>query len=344
MRRWRTLRHPLSSSPIGPTAARGTSPSGCAGRRRRVCQLRPGDRPVLDDRGAGVLPGRSDRAGVPARSVPHHCWACSGPSRRSPRRSARARATPGTSTTRTCSSAARRSPPGYVAHLVPNWIPALDRWAKLNAGARVADVGCRLGASSVILAEAYPAVPGDGFGLPRCVDRVCTQAGRRRGGGRPGELARSPAQTFSGTHYDLVTTFDCLHDTGDPVGAARHIRQALAPHGTWLVVEPAAGDRVEDNPQPRGPATTAPRRSCACPMACPNPVATRSARKPVRPPFAGSSPTPDSLGSAASPPLRSTRSTRFDTDAMGSTPRGWMKWVPTTQPSVSRRPPPLITR
>ena len=145
-------------------------------------------------------------------------------------------------------------PARYAANLVPSWLPALDGVVnKLQAGGRVADVGCGLGTSSVLLAQAYPESTHRRLRLPPAVDRPGPQACRRRR-----RCATAPrfevasAQTFTGTGYDLVTTFDCLHDMGDPLAAARHIREALTPDGTWLIVEPYAGDTVADNLNPLG--------------------------------------------------------------------------------------------
>ena len=138
--------------------------------------------------------------------------------------------------------------PGYVAELVPSWIPALDGVdAKLTAGARVADLGCGLGTSSVLLAEAYPRTPVVGSDYhPESIELARKRAAEAGVADRVSfELAT--AQTFTGTDYDLVTMFDCLHDMGDPLGAARRVREALAPDGTWLLVEPFAADKVEDN-------------------------------------------------------------------------------------------------
>lgn len=143
--------------------------------------------------------------------------------------------------------------PGYVAELVPNWIPALDDVeAKLTAGGRVADVGCGLGSSSVLLAQAYPRTTvvgsdyhGESIGLAR---KKAADAGV----GERVTFETATAQTFTGTGYDLVAMFDCLHDMGDPVGAARRVREALAPDGTWLLVEPNASDVVEENFNPVG--------------------------------------------------------------------------------------------
>ncbi len=138
--------------------------------------------------------------------------------------------------------------PGYVAELVPNWIPALDGVdARLRAGGRVADIGCGLGSSSVLMAEAYPRTTVVGSDChPESVERARKKAAEAGVADRV-SFEVATAQTFTGAGYDLVTTFDALHDMGDPVGAARRVREALAPDGTWLVVEPNASDRVEDN-------------------------------------------------------------------------------------------------
>jgi SAM-dependent methyltransferase len=143
--------------------------------------------------------------------------------------------------------------PGYAANLVESWIPALEGVeARLLAGADVADVGCGHGASSIILAQAFPRTRVTGFDYhaesieaPRAAAEAAGVADRV-----PFEVA--PASAFPGQDYDLVCMFDCLHDMGDPVGAATHVRQALAEDGTWLIVEPFAGDNVEDNLNPVG--------------------------------------------------------------------------------------------
>ncbi|MFE3453959.1 class I SAM-dependent methyltransferase [Nonomuraea sp. NPDC059194] len=143
--------------------------------------------------------------------------------------------------------------PGYVAELIPNWIPALDGVeAKLIDGARVADLGCGLGSSSILLAEAYPrtTVVGSDYHA-ESIELAREKAAQAGLTDRVGFEAAT-AQTFTGTDYDLVTMFDCLHDMGDPLGAARRVRQALAPDGTWLLVEPLASDRVEENFNPVG--------------------------------------------------------------------------------------------
>ena len=144
--------------------------------------------------------------------------------------------------------------PGYLANLTASWLPALDGVEdKLRAGARVADIGCGHGASTVLMATAYPSVDVHRLGLPRRVDRARRASGPRT----PASSDRvsfeaATAQTFSGGPYDLVTTFDALHDMGDPLGAARHVRESLAPDGTWMIVEPFAGDTVADNLNPVG--------------------------------------------------------------------------------------------
>jgi SAM-dependent methyltransferase len=143
--------------------------------------------------------------------------------------------------------------PSYAAHLVDEWIPALDGVeAKLRAGARVADVGCGLAASSILLAEAFPNTRISGFDYH---EESIAQARERVADAGVADrvwLARAAAEELPGDGYDLVCCFDCLHDMADPVAAARRIREALAPDGTWLVVEPYAGDRVEDNLTPVG--------------------------------------------------------------------------------------------
>ena len=143
--------------------------------------------------------------------------------------------------------------PGYVAELVPTWIPALDGVEeKLTAGARVADVGCGLGSSSVLLGEAYPRSTVTGSDYHEESITLARKKAAEAGVAERVTFEVATAQTFTGTGYDLVTTFDCLHDLGDPLGAARRVREALAPDGTWLVVEPNAGDAVEDTLNPVG--------------------------------------------------------------------------------------------
>jgi 2-polyprenyl-3-methyl-5-hydroxy-6-metoxy-1,4-benzoquinol methylase len=143
--------------------------------------------------------------------------------------------------------------PGYVAELVPSWIPALDGVeAKLAAGARVADVGCGLGSTSVLLAQAFPRTTVVGSDYHEASIELARKRAAEAGVSDRVSFEVATAQDFAGSGYDLVAMFDCLHDMGDPVGAARRVREALAPDGTWLLVEPAAGDRVEDTFNPVG--------------------------------------------------------------------------------------------
>lgn len=138
--------------------------------------------------------------------------------------------------------------PGYVAALVPEWIPALEGVeAKLTAGARVADLGCGLGSTSVLMAQAHPRTTVVGSDYHAASIDAARKNAAEAGVGDRVTFEVATAQTFDGSGYDLVTMFDALHDMGDPVGAARRIHDALAPDGTWLLVEPFASDRVEDN-------------------------------------------------------------------------------------------------
>jgi len=143
--------------------------------------------------------------------------------------------------------------PGYIANLIPAWIPALDGVEdKLRAGASVADIGCGLGASTILLAQAYPNSRFTGSDYhDQSIELARKRAGEAGVADRVG-FEVSSAATFSGTGYDLAATFDCLHDMGDPLGAARHVRQALKPDGTWLIVEPYATDEVAGNLNPVG--------------------------------------------------------------------------------------------
>ena len=143
--------------------------------------------------------------------------------------------------------------PGYAANLISSWIPALEGVeSKLNAGASVADVGCGHGASTIIMAQAYPKSTFVGFDYhepsvahARSVAKEAGVADRVRF-----EVAR--AQDFPGNAYDLVTMFDCLHDMGDPVSAAAHVHASIKPEGVWLIVEPFANDTLQENLNPVG--------------------------------------------------------------------------------------------
>jgi SAM-dependent methyltransferase len=143
--------------------------------------------------------------------------------------------------------------PGYAAHLVAEWLPALDGVVdKLRAGASVADAGCGLGASTVLMAREYPRSRFIGSDYHAGSIETARKRAAEAGVGDRANFEVAPAAGFSGSGYDLVTTFDCLHDMGDPAGAAAHVRQALKPDGTWMIVEPAAGDAVPDNLNPVG--------------------------------------------------------------------------------------------
>jgi ubiquinone/menaquinone biosynthesis C-methylase UbiE len=143
--------------------------------------------------------------------------------------------------------------PGYLANLVPAWIPALDGVeAKLAAGAQVADVGCGLGASTVLMAQAFPNSRFTGSDYHGASIDLARKRAADAGVGSRATFEVATAQDFPGSGYDLVATFDALHDMGDPATAARHVREALADDGTWLIVEPYAGDAVADNLNPVG--------------------------------------------------------------------------------------------
>jgi len=141
--------------------------------------------------------------------------------------------------------------PGYAANLARNWIPALDGvHAKLEAGVRVADIGCGHGASTLIMAKAFPKSQFTGFDLhPKSIERARQCA--HESGLANVTFATASAKEFPG-RYDFVTTFDALHDMGDPVGAAAHTRESLEPDGAWMIVEPLAGNSLEENLNPVG--------------------------------------------------------------------------------------------
>jgi len=143
--------------------------------------------------------------------------------------------------------------PGYHNHLVASWLPALDGVVeKLQRGARVADVGCGHGFSTVMMAKAFPNSTFTGYDFhPGSVQQARAHA-EQHGVAANTRFEVALAGEFADRQLDLVTCFDCLHDMGDPVGAARHMRQALKPDGTWMIVEPAAGDRLEQNLNPVG--------------------------------------------------------------------------------------------
>jgi len=143
--------------------------------------------------------------------------------------------------------------PGYRAHLVAAWLPALDGVvSKLEAGATVADVGCGHGASTIIMAEAYPASRFFGFDFHTPSIDVARERAAESGVADRVTFEVKTAKDYPARGYDLICFFDCLHDMGDPVGAARHAYETLAPDGTVLLVEPFAGDRLEENLTPVG--------------------------------------------------------------------------------------------
>jgi 2-polyprenyl-3-methyl-5-hydroxy-6-metoxy-1,4-benzoquinol methylase len=138
--------------------------------------------------------------------------------------------------------------PSYAANLISSWIPALEGVeAKLKAGAKVADVGCGHGASTLLMAEAYPKSQFVGFDYHAPSIEHAWKAAEKAGVQDRVGFQVAWAKGFPGKNYDLVAFFDCLHDMGDPAGAAGHVRQSLAPGGTWMIVEPFAHDRVEEN-------------------------------------------------------------------------------------------------
>jgi SAM-dependent methyltransferase len=143
--------------------------------------------------------------------------------------------------------------PGYGANLVQSWIPALDGVeAKLQAGAKVADVGCGYGASTIIMAEAYPNSHFWGFDYHEPSIRHAREIAAKAALSDRVTFDVATAKDYPGSDYDLVCHFDCLHDLGDPVGAAAHARETLKADGSWLLVEPFANDAVADNLNPLG--------------------------------------------------------------------------------------------
>ncbi len=143
--------------------------------------------------------------------------------------------------------------PGYAANLVSDWIPALDGvQSKLEAGALVADVGCGHGASTLIMARAYPRSEFVGFDYHDASVEHARTAAEQAGLADRVSFEVSTAKEYPGSGFDLVAVFDCLHDMGDPVGASAHVLETLNDDGTWMIVEPFAGDRLEENLNPVG--------------------------------------------------------------------------------------------
>ncbi len=143
--------------------------------------------------------------------------------------------------------------PGYAANLISAWIPALTGVdAKLKNGARVADVGCGLGASTILMAKSYPRSEFVGFDYHDKSVETAKQRAKDAGMGDRIRFEVAKAKDYPGQDYDFVTFFDCLHDMGDPAGASTHVRSTLKKDGTWMIVEPFAGDKLEDNLNPIG--------------------------------------------------------------------------------------------
>jgi 2-polyprenyl-3-methyl-5-hydroxy-6-metoxy-1,4-benzoquinol methylase len=143
--------------------------------------------------------------------------------------------------------------PGYLASLVSAWLPALDGVVeKLQAGAVVADIGCGHGASTILLAQAFPESRFVGSDYHEPSIEAARRAAERAGVADRTRFEVATAKDFGGGPFDLVCVFDALHDMGDPAGAARHVRSQLADDGTWMVVEPQAGDTLQDNLNPVG--------------------------------------------------------------------------------------------
>ncbi|GAC1324662.1 MAG: class I SAM-dependent methyltransferase [Chloroflexota bacterium] len=143
--------------------------------------------------------------------------------------------------------------PGYQANLVQSWIPALEGVdAKLRTGARVADIGCGHGASTIIMAQGYPASHFVGYDNHAPSIEHARRAAYEVGVADRVRFEVADATSYPRQEYDLIAFFDAFHDLGDPVGAARHAREALAPDGALMLVEPMAGERVEENFNPIG--------------------------------------------------------------------------------------------
>jgi SAM-dependent methyltransferase len=143
--------------------------------------------------------------------------------------------------------------PSYAGNLISSWIPALSGVeAKLKAGGKVADVGCGHGASTILMAQAYPASTFIGYDYHEPSVERARAAAAAAGVGDRVRFEVAASKEYPGKDFDLVAFFDCLHDMGDPVGAAMHVLRSLKPDGSWMIVEPAAGDRIEDNLNPVG--------------------------------------------------------------------------------------------
>ncbi|MEK6322997.1 MAG: class I SAM-dependent methyltransferase [Acidobacteriota bacterium] len=143
--------------------------------------------------------------------------------------------------------------PGYAANLISSWIPALEGLEeKLKAGASVADVGCGHGASAILMSQAYPKSTFIGFDYHQGSIEYARKKAAEAGVSDRVSFEVAKAKDYPGSDYDFVAFFDCLHDMGDPVGAAAHVLRTLKPDGSWMIVEPFANDKVEDNLNPIG--------------------------------------------------------------------------------------------
>jgi 2-polyprenyl-3-methyl-5-hydroxy-6-metoxy-1,4-benzoquinol methylase len=143
--------------------------------------------------------------------------------------------------------------PGYNANLAAEWLPALDGVVeKLTRGAKVADVGCGHGSSTILMAQAFPNATFVGSDYHEGSIETARARAQAAGVADRVRFQVAPAAAYEGGDYDLVTMFDCLHDMGDPVGATRHVLSTLRSDGTWMIVEPNAGDHIQDNLNPVG--------------------------------------------------------------------------------------------
>jgi SAM-dependent methyltransferase len=143
--------------------------------------------------------------------------------------------------------------PGYMRHLLTEWIPSLEGVkAKLEAGARVADVGCGHGASTILMAQAFPKSEFYGYDYHGASIDQARKAAESAGVSDRVRFDVASAKDYPAKDYALVAFFDCLHDMGDPAGASKHVHSTLAEDGVWMVVEPFAGDKVEENLNPIG--------------------------------------------------------------------------------------------
>ncbi len=143
--------------------------------------------------------------------------------------------------------------PGYAANLVSSWIPSLEGVKeKLESGGRVADVGCGKGASTILMAKSFPNSKFFGFDYHDKSIEAARESARKEGVSERVTFEVSKAKEYPGGDYDFVAVFDCLHDMGDPVGAASHVLRSLGKDGTWMIVEPFAKDDLKDNLNPVG--------------------------------------------------------------------------------------------